>query len=194
MASCGALLWRTVAAFPSVSREVNLHAHPNTQLKCCVIEREIRAESSYLLCILIHFPWLQQEPNNNNNNKSTEQWAKNLFELKNSPGFFSEAVLHVLLYLSHVFFVSLFFASSLFSASLFLQQFLLQIRNISSRTRRDEAVLLLLGACAPSLGCRGETAMVATLPYVREIRATRVFWQLYWNRWLWSEIPPAAGF
>lgn len=184
MASCGALLWRTVAAFPSVSREVNLHAHPNTRLKCCVVEREIRAESRYLLCILIYFPWLQQEPNNNNNNnKSTEPRAKNLFELapnlKNSPGFFSEAVLPVLLYLSHVFFVSLFFASSLFSASHFFQQFILQIHNISSRTRR---VLLLLGACAPSLGCRGETAMVAIPPYVREIRATRVFWQLYWNR------------
>lgn len=83
-------------------------------------------------------------------------------QLKNSPGFFSEAILPVLLYLSHVFFVSLFFASSLFSVSLFLQQFLLQLCNISSRTRRGEAVLLLLGACAPSLGCRGETALVAT--------------------------------
>lgn len=140
---------------------------------------EFHAETRYLLCILIYSPWLRQESNNNNSKKKHRAVSKESLwtstQPESSPGFFSEAVLRVLLYLSWVIFVSLFFTSSLFSESLFLQQFLLQIHNISSRMRRGEAALLLLGACAASLGCRDETAMVSTPAYVREIRATHLF-------------------
>lgn len=177
MASCGSLLWRTVAAFPSVSREVNLCAHPNTQLKCSMVEREIHTESRYLLCILIHFPWLWQESNNNNNNKkSTEQWAKNFLELAPNTKYlqsFSLKLFCLSFYTYHMYSLLVWFLlPPFFSASLFLQQSLLQLHNISHRTRRGEAVLLL-GACAPSLGCKGQTAMVTTPSYGREIRTTR---------------------
>lgn len=102
MASYGSLLWSTVVAFPSISKEVNLPADLNSQLKCCLVGSKIHAETRYLLCILIYFLWLQQESNNNYKKRHTAVSKESLWtstQPKSSPGFFSETVLPVLLHL-----------------------------------------------------------------------------------------------